>query len=608
MNLISPDRSTRECRPDSPPLDVFRVRLRGMVYYAVVGFTICLGAFYAIGIPFSLISFVLVFALDPLLKPGHPFFVFIVLIAASLFMAVVILVAIRGFRIAGLMGRKFLIYPEGLGLQWFWSFRMVPWDEVASIWHSIPTKGEINELTRQQCTYWIKIRRGPLFFLSYRLIDRLVELGEAIQKHTLPHRFGEAVTVLRDGGQVWFGKLWIDPMGIHTGNMSLPWSQIEAFEFVRGGRYSFYHKGQGEPWLKGDSSRVPNFHLLCLYVRRMLKGKASLPAEIGPVHSLLSEKDQLAESGPNRPTAITSWRNEISDRPKQLDLPPPPVGHTPFRSDPLWDRIDGLPLEALPVLGKPTMELQVTWTSWLRGLWCHCCLDPSILYIWGLLCFLNVVILLGSTQRPEMIVGLMCVSWVYLTIGPFLSLLPKIWKDWYCCSRRVLLYPEGFVFIRRRSVKGYRWERMPAWHCQEHRLLFFGPGNTYLVLTIYPQGSRPVRLTAFIEGMDILVEQLRMHLCNRMREALNNGPSIAIGHLTLNGRGLGSMGKWSSWSNLLLCVKKNALVVSLKDTGEVWLRLRLQNIPHAKLLLELLTESGHLPQAAGDSSREKSQV
>ncbi len=591
MSLVQSSRSAPDQRPGSPPLEVFPVRLSGMWAYFVAGITILAVAVFALFTTFALSMAFWFFQHPEEVVPSQVPGLLLFLTWSLILGTVLVLLAIRAFRITKLLGRKFLIYPEGLGLQRFRSFRLVPWNEIVALWHSIPNRPEINEQTRQQCCCWFKVRGGPLLYLNHLMIDRLAELVETMEKHTLPHLFAQFVAAIQAGDPVYLGRFRLDQHGIQAGSRRLPWSELEGFEFVRGGLFCLRRTGESKPWLQGRLSRVPNSHLFCFWVHRMLRKQGSQGAEPCPPMVALPPEEQAAEDRPIPATQVMAPRQEFSTRPKVPALPQLSEANPPRKHDPVWDRLDGLPLEALPELGKPVGEYRVTRRSWWRGLWHHCTVSWNrVLCLLVFLGWINVS-LFAALRTPGdfdfgLMVGVLVFSWVLLS-----PLLGALWKDWYTGSGRLLLYPEGFVLIRGDHVTGYRWEQIYRWRWEEHPLRYLGP-PPYLILALISASGQPLRLTGFIDGLGVLVGQLTTEL----RETFLDGEPVVFGDLVLHQSWLGCQGKRFSLGDLKLTVEKGALVVRRRSTSEIWLRLLLRNIPNPGLLLSLLTEHGHLPQ------------
>ncbi len=546
-------------RPASPPLATYRVRaLPALGVSAFLGF-LCL---LPLSLPFVQIQSSLEHHesnLTPILAAA--------VVGTTVFAVAVFLLGPFIVRTVRLVGARFLIYPEGLALQWPWYFRLVAWDEIASV--------------RQYgaAAYWLQIRNGPLFFLDPYVIPGLNALGTVIQQSSFPFLFEQAWAILQAGGQIHFGRVGIDPEGIDSGTDWLAWSEVETVEVEPGGSFVLYRIGRRTPWLIGSTYHVPNFRVFFACIRHLLPEKFIEADEAIPAGSFVAPDEEA------RPGEITLLPDNIRpSRSRSTSRSARPLSGM-LRPDPLWDRIDGLPREALPVLGKPIADYPATWGSRWRGL---AAALPELCLLIGVGMLPLLLRWVNCPLSPGWEFGLSGSCCVFLGLR-----LREDWKEWRGRVDRLLLYPEGFVVVRKTEVTGCRWERISWYEITEETGNILAPERPYLAVNVVRDNGRFWKLTSFVNGLQPLLDELTRRLLDWMRRQWDAGETIVCGNLGVSREGLVA-GGFCRWSDLILRVEKQTLHVSSRHTFELWFRLPFRRSPNGPVLMQLLAEKGLL--------------
>jgi hypothetical protein len=167
------------------------------------------------------------------------------------------------------IGRRVVrVYAGGLAVVDGKRGRAFQWAEIDKVYAGGMRYGVLGRVWRDRAWLDLITSRGERIHLGFPLAD-LDTLAHTVKQSVFPRLLAEARRTFNAGGDVAFGSLTVDRVGLHVGQRSIPWSSVRSAS-IDAGRMVVDIESRGRPQrLRLRAAVIPNADL-CLQIIQLL--------------------------------------------------------------------------------------------------------------------------------------------------------------------------------------------------------------------------------------------------------------------------------------------------------------------------------------------------
>jgi hypothetical protein len=214
-----------------------------------------------------------------------------------------------------LLGRRVLLYPDGVRLAGRFRSTFFPWADMVSVGYymgfllgGISRSGGRGRRTFSgKCV--VRFRGGRTLTVTDYIrghLDLFREIDAAFCRQKLPG----ALERVEQGGRVAFGPFSVAADGMSNGRETLPWRAIDRIDLVGLGMVEVLERGRAAPWSRVNVGKVPDIPLFFVLAGE-LRRRAALPRDEHASSDAAPRAAWQATSSDAGPSGAPSDRIEV---------------------------------------------------------------------------------------------------------------------------------------------------------------------------------------------------------------------------------------------------------------------------------------------------------